>query len=78
MDLEFVVPLIQDFRADNVGGQQVNRKLDAGVGEVDRFLDHGHQQRFRQAGDALQQQVSAREERDQRSFDHAILANDNS
>ena len=69
-----MVVLIVDRGADHVRGQQVRRELDARERAVHR-LRHGlHQQRFREAGDAFQQQVPVRDQRQQHAVDQLFLA----
>ena len=43
VDAELVGPLVEDLRADDVGGEQVDRELDAGEMEVDRLGEHRDQ-----------------------------------
>ena len=68
--------LFDHLCAEDVGGHQVGRELDAVELEVDclrQLLDH---QRLGQAGHAAQQAVAAGEERDENLADDALLADD--
>ena len=68
--------LLQHFRADDVGGHEVRRELDA-LGIEPQYLTKGiDEQRLGEAGDADQQRVSARQDRHQRALDHDVLAED--
>ena len=76
VDAELAALLIDDLRADDVGGQHVDGELDALEVEVDGLGDGVDQQRLREAGQPLQQQVAAGEERDHDALDDDILADD--
>ena len=71
---EIARPLIEDFRADHVGGEHVDGELDAGELEIDR-LGHGvDQQRLGQSRHSLQHEVPAGEQGDQDALDDHVLA----
>jgi hypothetical protein len=73
---KFIVPLVEDFRAENVRRQQVDRELNPGELQVDRFREDRDEQRLGQARDALQQEVPAGKQRDQHSFNDDVLSDD--
>ena len=76
VDAEVAGLLIDDFRADDVGRQHVDRELDATEVQGDGLRDGVHEERLRQAGHALQEQVPAGEERDHDALDDDVLADD--
>ena len=65
-----------DARADEVGRHEVGRELDA----LERAAEHARggadRERLGQAGDALDQQVPAREQADEHALEHLILPGD--
>jgi hypothetical protein len=67
---------VVDHRADEVGGQQIRRELDALEVGVD---DRGHRvdrERLGEARHALEQHVAAGEQADEDALDHVVLADD--
>ena len=44
VDPEIAGPLVEDLRAEDVGGEQVDRELDPGEVQVDRLGEHRDQQ----------------------------------
>ena len=62
--------LVVDDRADEVGREQVGRELDARELGVDRVAERAHRERLGEAGDALEQDVPAREQADEDALDH--------
>ena len=65
-----------DARADEVGGHEVGRELDArerAAEDAGRRLDR---QRLGQAGHALDQQVPLRQQADEHALEHRVLAGD--
>ena len=77
MDAELARALIEDFRADDVRGQQVNGELHAGELEVNGLGDGVDEERLGEAGHALKEQVAAGEECNQQPLDHHVLPHDN-
>ena len=73
---ELAGALLEDLRAHDVGGEQVDRELHAAELEVDGLGHRLHEQRLGDARHALEQQVAAREQRDQHPLHHAALAHD--
>ncbi len=65
-----------DVRAEDVGGHQVGRELDAVEGEIEHFAERADEQGFAQAGDAFEQDVAAGEHGDQCAFDDFLMADD--
>ncbi len=61
--------LDEDVGADDVGGHQVGRELDAAEAAVDDVGEGAHQHRLAQAGHALEQRVAVGEQADQRLAD---------
>ena len=68
--------VLQHLRADDVGGHQVGRELDALGVEAQYLAQRLHQQRLGEAGDADQQGMAAGQQRDERALDHLVLAED--
>ena len=65
-----------DARADEVGGDEVGRELDALEGAAEHLGDGLDRQRLGEAGDALDQQVPAGEQADEHALEHLVLAGD--
>ena len=65
-----------DPRADEVRGDEVGRELDAPEGRVERVGEGPDRERLGEAGDALEQQVAAREQGDEHALEHRVLADD--
>ncbi len=70
---EIIGPLVQDLRPDDIRREQIDRELDAGETEVDRFGQDRDQERLRQARNALKQQVAAGKQRHQEPLDNDVL-----
>ena len=68
--------VLQHLRADDVGGHQVGRELDALGIEPQHLAQRLHQQRLGEARHADQQRVAARQDGDERALDHLLLAED--
>ena len=65
---------VVNLRADDVGGQQVRRELDAAEAEVQPPGERADGQRFGQARHAFEQDVTAGQQADQQAIHHAALA----
>ena len=65
-----------DARADEVGGHEVGRELDAAEAAAQHLRERAHGQRLGQAGHALQQHVAAGQEADEQALEHRVLADD--
>ena len=76
VDAEVAGLLVDDFGADDVGRQHVDRELNATEIQVNGLGDRVHEERLRQAGHTLQEQVAAGEERDHDALDDDVLADD--
>jgi hypothetical protein len=63
-ELEAVLALVVDVRADDVGGQQVGGALDARELEVHRARERAGERRLADAGQVLDEDVALGEERD--------------
>jgi hypothetical protein len=63
-------------RADDVGGHEVGRELDAREGEVERLGQRLHEQRLAEAGHALEQDVAAGQQRRHHALDDLRLAHE--
>ena len=70
VELEAGLALVEDVGADDVGGQQVGRALDARVLGVDRAGERAGQRRLADPGVVLDQHVALGEQR------HQEVAND--
>ena len=68
--------LVEDLRAEHVGGKQVGRELNSLEGRVDRFGERANGQRLRESRHALEQHVSASQEADEQPLDHVFLPDD--
>ena len=71
-----VVVGLHDHAADDVGGHQIGRELDAGVAQAQGAREGAQQRGLAEAGDAFQQHVAGREQADQNAIDDALLADD--
>jgi hypothetical protein len=67
---------VVDFRADQVGGQQVRRELDALEGGVEAGRQGADGEGFGQAGDAFEQQVAVGQQTDDQAVDQVGLTDD--
>ena len=68
--------LVQHLGARHVRRHQVGRELDAAEVEVQHLRKRLDEQGLRQARDAHEERVAAREDRDQRLLDHVLLPDD--
>ena len=68
--------LVVDARADQVGGHQVGRELDALERAAHRARQRLDRQRLGEAGHAFDQQVSLRQDRHQHALEEMVLADD--
>ena len=67
--------LLHDVGADDVGGHQVGRELDARELQVQHVGERVHEARLADAGNALEQHVAAEERRDG-AVDDVFVTND--
>ena len=67
-----------DARADDVGGQQVGRELNAREARVERGCQRPRHQRLRGAGHAFEEHMAAAEDRDVQPVDDLQLADNGS
>ena len=73
----FVPPSrIDDHAADDVGGHQVGRELDARILQVQHARKRPQQRGLAQARNAFEQHVAARQQADQHAIDDVLLADD--
>ncbi len=63
-----------DVGAEDVGGHQVGRELDAVEGELEHFAERADQERLAQTGHAFEQDVAAGQDRGQSPFDDGVVA----
>ena len=68
--------LLQDFGAQDVGGHQVGRELDAAGVEAENGAHRVDELGLGEAGHADEQPVAAGQHRDQRPLHHDLLAED--
>ena len=66
----------QHPRADEVRRHEVGGELDARELALDHLGQRLDRQRLRQAGNALQQHVAPRQQRDENTLEHRVLADD--
>ena len=76
LDAVFAGLRVVDERAHDVGGQQVRRELDAREIGLDGLRQRAHRQGFRQAGDALEQDVAVAQQADEEAVDQVLLTDD--
>ena len=77
-ELELLVLLVVDREAGHVRRQEVRRELDAAEGTAETLRDGLGQDGLAGAGDVLDEEVAATEERHEREPDLAMLADDDS
>ena len=65
-----------DARADEVGGHEVGRELDAPERAAHDVGERADRQRLGEAGHALEQHVAAGQQRDEQPLEHRVLADD--
>ena len=75
-DLELAELLVEDPGADDVGGHEVGRELDALELAADRLRERLHRHRLGEAGHALDEEVAAREQGDDHPLEQRVLADD--
>ena len=68
--------LVEDFGAQDVGGHQVRRELDAAGVEAEHGAQRLHELRLGEAGDADEKAVAAGEKGDEGQVDDVFLAED--
>ena len=73
VELEPGLALVEDVGADDVGGQQVGRALDARVLGVDRAGERPGERRLADPGVVLDQHVALGEQRDEEVADDAVV-----
>jgi hypothetical protein len=64
-----------DVRAENVGGHEVGRELNAIEGKIEHFTQRANEQSFTEAGNAFEEHMPAGEQRDQRAINDRFMAN---
>ena len=67
---------LPDARADEVGGHEVGRELDAVEGAAEDVGERPHGQRLGEPGHAFEQHVTAGQQRDEHALEHRVLADD--
>src|SRR5690606_39441983 len=78
-ELEELVALIvlgDHRRAEDVGGHEVGRELDAREVEVERLRDRAHEHGLAEAGHTLEQRVAAGDEAGEDSVEDVLLPDD--
>jgi len=65
-----------EIRAEDVGGHEVGRELNATERHVEHFAERADEERFAKAGHAFEQNVSAAEQRDESVFNDVGVADD--
>ena len=71
-----VFSLHQNIGADDIGGHEVRRKLDAGCVELHNVAQALDQVRFSEPGYSFQQSVPVAEQAHQHPFDYIFVAHD--
>ena len=67
---------IDDHAADDVGGHQIGRELDARILQVQHARKRAQQRGLAQSGNAFEQHVAAGEQADENAVDDILLADD--
>ena len=75
-NLELTELLVVDAGADNVGGHQIGRELDALELATDRLRQRLDGHRLGQTRHTFDEQVTAREQRDDHALEQRVLSND--
>jgi hypothetical protein len=75
-DAELARLVVEDARADQIGGHQIGGELDAAEGAADHLGQRLDRHRLGQAGHALEQDVAAGQQGDQQPLQQAVLAHD--
>ena len=75
-DLELALLLVEDPRADDVGGHQVGGELDALELAADRLGERLHRHRLGEPGHALDEEVAAGQQGDDHALEQRVLADD--
>ena len=73
---ELAVAGVVNEGAEDVGGQEVGRELDAGEVGLDGAGEGADGEGFGEAGDAFEQDVAVGEQADEEAFDEVLLADD--
>ena len=68
--------LLNDVRADDVGGHQIGRELDARELQVEHIRQRVHEAGLADAGDAFEQHVAARQQAGDRAVDDLLVTDD--
>ena len=76
LELEHLAAAVVDRDADDVARQQVAGELDAAKRAAERRREGARERRLADAGDVLDEQVAARQQRDHRGADRLRLAAD--
>ena len=76
LGLERAVVGAPDAGADEVARNEVGRELDPLELDVERLRERLDREGLGETGDALEQQVAAREQRDEHALEHRVLADD--
>ncbi len=63
-------------RAQDIGGHQIGRELDAREVQIEHFGQRAHQQRFAQARHAFQQAMAADEQAREHAVHHFVVPHD--
>lgn len=74
--LKRALQLVEHVAAEHVGGHQVGRALKPSKRDTDGCSERPRQGRLADTGDVLEQQVAARQERDDSQLDDFFLAPD--
>jgi hypothetical protein len=76
LDAKFLVLLVEHHRADDIGGQQIGRELDAGKGRGDDLGEGPDGESLGEARHAFEQHMATGQQADEQAFDHELLADD--
>ena len=70
------VVAFDDHAADDIGGHEIGRELNARILQLQGARERAQQSGFAQARYAFQQHVAAGKQADQDAFHHVVLADD--
>ena len=71
-----MIVTFNDHAADDVGGHQIGRELNARILQMQDAAQRSQQRGLAEAGHAFEQNMAAGEQADENAIDHVLLADD--